>query len=73
MRMAFFKGLSFTIGACSVQQYWPELIPLIQGGRLHPERFVSHEMPLPISGWGSLCMPMARLSPPDRNGAKCWD
>jgi 2-desacetyl-2-hydroxyethyl bacteriochlorophyllide A dehydrogenase len=46
MRMAFFKGLSFTIGTCSVQQYWPELIPLIRGGRLHPERFVTHELPL---------------------------
>ncbi|HEX3919886.1 MAG TPA: alcohol dehydrogenase family protein [Caulobacteraceae bacterium] len=46
MRMAFFKGLSFTIGTCSVQQYWPELIPLIRGGRLHPERFITHEMPL---------------------------
>jgi threonine dehydrogenase-like Zn-dependent dehydrogenase len=29
-----------------VPQHWPELIPLIQGGRLHPERFVTHEMPL---------------------------
>src|SRR5579872_2409920 len=46
MRMAFFKGLSFTIGTCSVQRYWPELIALIQGGRLHPERFISHEMTL---------------------------
>jgi threonine dehydrogenase-like Zn-dependent dehydrogenase len=46
MRMAFFKGLAFTIGTCSVQRYWPELIPLILGGRLHPERFVSHAMPL---------------------------
>jgi threonine dehydrogenase-like Zn-dependent dehydrogenase len=46
MRAAFFKGLTFTIGTCSVQQYWPELIALIRGDRLHPERFISHEMPL---------------------------
>jgi threonine dehydrogenase-like Zn-dependent dehydrogenase len=46
MRMAFFKGLSFTIGTCSVQRYWPELVPLIHGGRLHPERFISHGLPL---------------------------
>jgi 2-desacetyl-2-hydroxyethyl bacteriochlorophyllide A dehydrogenase len=46
MAMAFFRGLSFTIGTCSVPEHWPELIPLIQSGRLHPERFVTHEMPL---------------------------
>ena len=46
MAMAFFRGLHFTIGTCSVPEHWPELIPLIQGGRLHPERFVTHEMPL---------------------------
>jgi len=40
------KGLTFRIGGCSVQSFWPELIPLIQQGRLHPERFVTHEMPL---------------------------
>jgi 2-desacetyl-2-hydroxyethyl bacteriochlorophyllide A dehydrogenase len=46
MAVAFIKGLAFTIGTCSVPQHWPELIPLIQGGRLRPERFVTHEMPL---------------------------
>jgi 2-desacetyl-2-hydroxyethyl bacteriochlorophyllide A dehydrogenase len=46
MRMAFFKGLSFTIGTCSVQNTWAELVPLIQAGRLRPERFISHELPL---------------------------
>jgi 2-desacetyl-2-hydroxyethyl bacteriochlorophyllide A dehydrogenase len=46
MAAAFFKGLTFTIGTCSVQRYWPELVALIQSGRLHPERFISHEMPL---------------------------
>jgi len=40
------KGLTFRIGGCSVQYYWPELIPLLQHGRLHPERLISHRMPL---------------------------
>jgi threonine dehydrogenase-like Zn-dependent dehydrogenase len=46
MGLAFFKGLTFTIGTCGVPQYWPELIPLIRAGRLHPDRFVSHTLPL---------------------------
>ena len=46
MAMAFFKSLSFRIGTCSVPRWWPELVPLIQGGRLHPERFISHTLPL---------------------------
>lgn len=46
MAVAFVKGLTFRIGTCSVPQHWPELVPLIQQGRLHPERFVTHHMPL---------------------------
>ena len=46
MAVAFIKGLTFTIGTCSVQQHWGELVPLIQGGRLNPERFITHVMPL---------------------------
>ena len=46
MAAAFFKGLTFRIGTCSVQAYWPELIALIQQGRLHPERFITHRLPL---------------------------
>lgn len=46
MAVMFMKGLAFTIGTCSVPQHWPELIPLIQGGRLRPEKFISHVMPL---------------------------
>ncbi len=46
MRMAFFKGLSFKTGTCSVQEYWPELVPLIRQGRLHPDRFITHRLPL---------------------------
>jgi threonine dehydrogenase-like Zn-dependent dehydrogenase len=46
MGLAFFKGVTFRIGTCGVPQYWPELIPLIRSGRLHPERFVSHRLAL---------------------------
>jgi len=46
MGLAFGKSLTFRIGTCSVPKYWPELVPLIRKGRLHPERFITHEMPL---------------------------
>lgn len=46
MARAFAMGLTFRIGTCSVQETWPELIPLVQAGRLHPERFISHRLPL---------------------------
>ena len=46
MGLAFFKSLTFRIGLCSVQKWWPELVPLIQGGRLHPERTISHTLSL---------------------------
>ena len=46
MAVAFVKGLTFRIGTCSVPEHWPELIPLIQQGRLHPERFITHTLPL---------------------------
>jgi threonine dehydrogenase-like Zn-dependent dehydrogenase len=46
MGRAFTRGLTFRIGTCSVQEHWPELIPLIQNGRLRPERYISHVMKL---------------------------
>lgn len=46
MARAFAQGLTFRIGTCSVPETWPELVPLIQGGRLKPERYISHVMPL---------------------------
>jgi threonine dehydrogenase-like Zn-dependent dehydrogenase len=46
MAQSMGKGLTFRIGGCSVQYFWPELIPLLQHGRLHPESFISHEMSL---------------------------
>ena len=46
MAAAFFRGIHFTIGTCSVPEHWAELIPLIRAGRLRPERFITHTMPL---------------------------
>lgn len=46
MRRAFEMGLTMRIGTCSVLEEWPALIPLVQAGRLRPERFISHRMPL---------------------------
>ena len=46
MAKAFAMGLTFRIGTCSVPQEWPELVPLIQSGRLKPERYISHNLPL---------------------------
>lgn len=46
MAHAFAKNTTFRIGGCSVQCHWPELVPLIREGRLHPERVITHRMPL---------------------------
>lgn len=46
MSRAFGQGLTFRIGTCSVPQEWPALIPLLQAGRLKPERYISHHLPL---------------------------
>ena len=46
MALAFIKGLTFRTGTCSVPKFWPELIPLIQAGKLSPERTISHYMDL---------------------------
>jgi threonine dehydrogenase-like Zn-dependent dehydrogenase len=46
MNRAFAMGLTFRIGTCSVPEHWPELIPLVQAGRLRPERYISHVLPL---------------------------
>jgi 2-desacetyl-2-hydroxyethyl bacteriochlorophyllide A dehydrogenase len=46
MARAFAMGLTFRIGTCSVQETWPELIPLLQSGRLKPQHVISHRLPL---------------------------
>lgn len=46
LERAFAAGLTFRIGTCSVPEELPALFPLVQSGRLRPERYVSHRMPL---------------------------
>lgn len=46
MARAFAFGLKFNIGTCSVPEEWPALIPLLQAGRLKPERYISHRFGL---------------------------
>lgn len=46
MALSFYMGLTFRIGMCSVQDTWPALVPLLQAGRLKPERFITHRLAL---------------------------
>ncbi|MEL0252009.1 MAG: zinc-binding dehydrogenase, partial [Novosphingobium sp.] len=42
----FAAGLTFRAGTCSVPEELPTLFPLVQSGRLKPERHISHRLPL---------------------------
>ena len=46
LERAFASGLTFRTGVCSIAEEWPALIPLVQTGRLRPERYISHHLPL---------------------------
>ena len=46
LERAFAAGLTFRIGTCSVPEELPALFPLVQSGRLKPEKYISHRMPL---------------------------
>ena len=46
MALALLKNLTFRIGVCPIPEFWPELIPLVQAGRLRPERVFTHRLPL---------------------------
>ena len=46
LERAFAAGLTFRTGTCSVPEEWPALMPLVQSGRLRPERYISHTLPL---------------------------
>ncbi|PKB25206.1 2-desacetyl-2-hydroxyethyl bacteriochlorophyllide A dehydrogenase [Novosphingobium kunmingense] len=46
LERAFAGGLTFRAGTCSVPEELPALFPLVQSGRLRPERYISHRMPL---------------------------
>jgi threonine dehydrogenase-like Zn-dependent dehydrogenase len=41
---AFEKGLTFKMGQTHVQKFSPELLVLIEEGKLRPERIITHEM-----------------------------
>ena len=42
----FGKDLTYRVGLVSPQYAWPELIPLLQEGKLHPERVFTHTLPM---------------------------
>lgn len=46
LERAFAAGLTFRTGTCSVPEELPVLFGLLQSGRLRPERFVTHRLPL---------------------------
>ena len=46
LERAFGAGLTFRAGTCSVPEELPALFPLVQSGRLRPERYISHRMAL---------------------------
>ena len=46
LERAFVAGLTFRTGTCSVPEELPVLFPLVQSGRLKPERYISHRLPL---------------------------
>ena len=46
LERAFAAGLTFRVGTCSVPEELPALFPLVQSGRLRPEKYVSHRMAL---------------------------
>ncbi|MDO7836415.1 alcohol dehydrogenase family protein [Sphingobium sp. HBC34] len=46
LERAFAGGLTFRLGTCSVPEELPALFPLVQSGRLRPERYISHRLPL---------------------------
>ena len=42
----FARDLTYRVGLVSPQYAWPELVPLLREGRLHPERVFTHRLPL---------------------------
>ena len=46
LERAFGAGLTFRAGTCSVPEELPALFPLVQSGRLRPEKHISHRLPL---------------------------
>ncbi|MGC8535557.1 MAG: alcohol dehydrogenase family protein [Rhizomicrobium sp.] len=50
LERAFAAGLTFRTGTCSVPEELPTLFPLVQSGRLRPERYISHRLSLSEGG-----------------------
>jgi threonine dehydrogenase-like Zn-dependent dehydrogenase len=46
LERAFAAGLTFRPGTCSVPEELPALFPLVRSGRLQPEKYISHRLPL---------------------------
>lgn len=46
LERAFASGLTFRAGTCSVPEELPVLFPLVRSGRLKPEKYISHRLPL---------------------------
>ena len=46
IRDALRRNLSLRMGVCSVPQYWPALVPLVQAGRLQPQRYITNALTL---------------------------
>lgn len=46
LERAFAAGLTFRTGTCSVPEELPALFPLVRSGRLCPEKYITHRMPL---------------------------
>lgn len=46
LERAFAAGLTFRTGTCSVPEELPALFALVKAGRLRPERYISHRLPL---------------------------
>ncbi len=46
IQSVFRKAMTFRASVCSVQRYLPTLVPLVQQGKLRPERVISHRLRL---------------------------
>ncbi|UPT64884.1 MAG: alcohol dehydrogenase catalytic domain-containing protein [Hyphomonadaceae bacterium JAD_PAG50586_4] len=46
LERAFAAGLTFRLGTCSMHDQLTELFALVRAGRLKPERYITHRMPL---------------------------
>ena len=46
MGLAFIKSITFRIGVCPVQSFWPQLVPLLQSGRLRGDHVFTHRLAL---------------------------